>query len=119
MQNHIITTSRCSPDERTNPLHRSLINIFIRNETQDSTRHLPLGGGGGSLIINNSSPYIIKFRANDIIHLIYQYFTIPYKNNEVLIFQVEVFISSLFLKFVAKEYFHLKYQYFIILIGFR
>ena len=71
MKNHIIPTSRCSPDERTNPLHRSLINIFIRNETQDSTRHLPLGGGGGSLIINNSSPYIIKFRANDIIHLIY------------------------------------------------
>ena len=53
MKNHIIPTSRCSPDERTNPLHRSLINIFIRNETQDSTRHLPLGGGGGSLIINN------------------------------------------------------------------
>ena len=96
MKNHIIPTSRCSPDERTNPLHRSLINIFIRNETQDSTRHLPLGGGGGSLIINNSSPYIIKFRANEIIHLIYQYFIIPYKNRYTSIFQVEILFSHEF-----------------------
>ena len=51
----------------------------------------------------------IKYKVNAPPHLFYQSLSESYKNNEVLIFQVEVFISSLFLKFVAKEYFHLKY----------
>ena len=59
----------------------------------------------------------IKYKVNVPPHLFYQSLSESYKNNEVLIFQVEVFISSLFLKFVAKEYFHLKYSCISILIG--